>query len=182
MSKKGNFILVSIWIIISRFYDAYATYQFTPDLKLEANPLVSILGLNWTGLLIIYCTLCLLILYLFYISSFNKFNLLPSEKGYSFKEFFTYIYLGKKDSFLKLFYKLPNSKGRLIQYVGTLFPKMLSFIGIITTLMWLGINYYEPYYYFHKAIYIYSIIIIGSLIIIYKWHKKMYLNYTKSDS
>ena len=181
MNKKTKFLLISIWIITSRFYDSYSTYQFTPSLDKEANPLVSILGLGWLPLLTIISLLTLGIIYLYYLVTFKPFNIIPKEKGYSLKEFISFTHFGTKSNFNQIFYKIPKGKKRLIYYVGNLFPIMLSFAGIVSTLMWLGINYYEPYYNFHKAQYIYLLLIISCIFIIYNWYKKMYDNYLTSN-
>ncbi len=45
--KTLKFLVILLWILLSKSYDAYCTYLHTPDLSKEANPLVSVLGLNW---------------------------------------------------------------------------------------------------------------------------------------
>lgn len=181
MNKKTQFILVSCWILATRFYDAYSTYQFTPALDKEANPLVSVLGLGWTPLLAIISILTLIIIYAYYLVTFKSFDLTPKVRGYSLKEFISFTYFGTKENFVQIFYKIPKGRKRLLFYVGNLFPSMLSFAGLVSTLMWLGINYYEPYYNFHKAQYIYILLIISCLFIIYNWYKKMYNKYLESN-
>ena len=39
---------MTFWILLTRWFDAYSTYQYTPDLGKESNPLVSIFGFGWT--------------------------------------------------------------------------------------------------------------------------------------
>ena len=71
MSKTVKFTLVSLFILLTRSYDAYATYQFTPDLSKEANPLSSVLGLDWLPLLLIIGSLTIYCLYACYVSTFK---------------------------------------------------------------------------------------------------------------
>jgi hypothetical protein len=80
-----RFLLIFIWILFSKCYDVYCTFQHTPDLSKEANPLVSILGLNWFWLLIVIGSLTIYTCYTLYLISFNPIKLYPLEKGYSFK-------------------------------------------------------------------------------------------------
>jgi hypothetical protein len=77
MTKKTKFILTTLWIILSRSYDAYCTNQLTPDLSQEANPLVSVLGLTWTPLLIVLSILTIYSIYAYYIQVFKPMNLVP---------------------------------------------------------------------------------------------------------
>jgi hypothetical protein len=35
-----------------RFLDLYVTYRYTPDLKVEWNPLISLFGASWPGLIL----------------------------------------------------------------------------------------------------------------------------------
>jgi hypothetical protein len=53
MNKYVKYILTIGWILFSRSYDAYCSVLLTPDLKKEANPLVTVGGISsWTPLLI----------------------------------------------------------------------------------------------------------------------------------
>mgnify|MGYP000595252376 CR=1 FL=1 len=53
MNKKLKFTITTIWILLTRWFDAFSTYRHTPDLGKEANPLVSIFGFGWTPLLVV---------------------------------------------------------------------------------------------------------------------------------
>ncbi len=178
MKKIIKFTSITIWIIISRAYDVYATWQFTPDLSKEANPLVSIFGLNWGPLLFIIIGLLLYTFYALYINTFKIFDLLPAEKGLKFSEFMTYVYLGKKDSWLSILYKFPKDKRRLNYLMGYWLSRALVFAGIVSTIMWMLINYTDFYYpKFHKTAVLYSILVIGALIIWIDFYKKLYKKY-----
>jgi hypothetical protein len=177
MGKKTKFTLVTAWILLSRSYDAYCTNQLTPDLSKESNPLVSVLGMSWTPLLIIISLLSIYAIYTLYISVFKSKNLLPTEKGYSFSNVAAYTYLGQKDHWTAVFYKLPKDVSRFNHYMGHTLSRCLVFAGIVSTVMWLLINYTEFYKSIHSVQLIYSILIIGCTAIIYSWNKTMYRQY-----
>lgn len=177
MSKTVKFAVVTTWILFSRSYDAYCTSQLTPDLTKEANPLVSVLGMDWTPLLLTIGVLTLYAIYSYYVALFKPQSLLPTERGYSFSNIIAYTYLGKKDSWTAMFYKFPNNMGRLNQYMGHVLTRCLVFAGIVSTTMWLLINHSEYYKTIHSAILIYSILIVGVLAIIFHWNWSQYQQY-----
>lgn len=178
MNKTIKYTITVIWILFSRIYDAYCTHQFTPDLSTEANPLVSIFGLSWTPLLIILGLLTIYTLYTYYISVFKPINLLPTEKGYTFSNIVAYTYLGHKDNWISILYKLPKDFNRFNQYMGQLLTSCLVYAGILSTIMWLLINKTEYYYKeIHSSTLIYLILITGAIAIIYNWNKTKYKEY-----
>ena len=177
MSKTLKFTLITVWIVLSRAYDAYSTYQYTPDLSQEANPLVSLLGMEWGPLLLLLSLLMVYCIYAFFRRTFYPLSLEPREKGYSFSEFLAYTYLGRKGHWTGLFYRLPNSLSRFHQYMGQLLTPSLAFAGIVSTLMWLLLNYTTTYPQYHRAWIIYGILIIGSLLITLRWNWRAYRAY-----
>ena len=179
--KTIRFAIVTIWIIFSRSYDAYCTYLLTPDLSKEANPLVSVLGLTWTPLLIVIGSLCLYVIYAYYISVFKPINLLPSQKGMNFREVSTYVYLGKVDSWLSMFYKYPKKLSRLNHVIGHALTICLVYLGVVSTIMWLLINHTKYYQNFHSVKLIYTIIVVGCFGLIFGWFKVMYRKYLMQE-
>ena len=175
--KKIKFTITISWIILTRMYDAYSTNQLTPDLSKESNPLVSVLGMTWAPLLIVLGLLTVYVVYAFYVSTFKPTPLFPSQNGYTFKEFVTFTYLGRTDSWMALVYKFPKDLNRLNNWMGIVLTKGLVFAGGVSTAMWLFINYTDFYKNMHSAQLVYSILIIGFLAIIYFWNKKMYATY-----
>jgi len=177
MNRKLKFIITTVWILLSRAYDVYATYQHTPDLSKEANPLVSVFGFNWTSLLAVVLFCSIYVIYTYYLTTFHPFNLEPKEKGYTLSHFIGYIYTGKKQSWISLFYKFPKDLKRLNHYSGQLFSRCLVFAGVVSTIMWLLINNTEFYKNIHSVTMIYLILIIGSVIICHRWFKRKYSVY-----
>ena len=182
MKKTTTFILTATWILFSRAYDAYCTHNLTPDLSKESNPLVSVLGMNWTPLLVTIGILTLYSIFCYFLVVFKPISLIPSKKGYSFSHFVAYLYLGKKESWPAIFYKFPKDIQRFNHYFGLMMSKFLVYAGIVSTVMWLLINYTEWYKNVHSAAVIYSILIIGCIIITYFWNKKIYKEYLNNSN
>lgn len=177
MNKRLKFTLVTLWILFSRSYDAYCTAQLTPDLSKEANPLVSVGGLGWTPLLLIIGALLAYTIYAYYVSVFRKVNLLPAERGFTFSELAGYLYFGEKRSWLAMFYRLPKSFARFNQYMGETLVPCVTYAGVVSTLMWLLINYVPAYKSFHSAPFIYSVLIAGCALLMLAWNRRMYAVY-----
>lgn len=174
MNKKIRFTAVSTFILGTRAYDAYSTALCTPDLSMEANPLVSQLGMGWTPLLITIGLLTLGTLYAYHRALFSSHSIEPSIKGLSFKEYATYTYLGYTDQWTAFLYKFPKSLKRFTHYMGHYFVPALSFAGIVSTLMWLGIKHTSFYPPIHSLTLVYSILVGGALLVS---GQKMYRNY-----
>ena len=49
--------------------------------------------------------------------------------------------------------------------------------GILTTLMWLGINHSEIYPQYHSTTAIYTLVVLGFMGLGYRWHLREYKNY-----
>lgn len=183
MDKKLKFALTTIWILFSRSYDAYCTSLLTPDLSKEANPLVSVVGISsWTTLLAILSILTIYVIYAYFVSVFRPMNLLPKEKGYSFNHFAGYLYLGAKDNWFAIFYKIPKTLERFNNYFGHLFTQCLVYAGIVSTSMWLLINYTDFYKPIHSAPLIYTILLGGCFVISYIWNRSLYKAYLLEDT
>lgn len=181
MSRQTKFTVTVVWILFTRSYDAYCTSKHTPDLSNEANPLVTVFGFGWTPLLFIIGALTLYALYAFYLATFKTKDLLPHEKGYSESHVAAYLYLGRKDTWPSIFYKFPTDFNRFNQYMGHVLTRCLVFVGFVSTIMWLLINHTEMYKEIHSPVLIYSVIIIGSMVVVYQWHRTQYRNYLSAS-
>lgn len=179
--KTILFILGNLWIIATRAYDAYSTYQYTPDLTREANPLVTVLGISsWTLLLSIIVFLVAYIIYAWYCSLFGSNLDLPSAKNLNFKDFVAYYYFGKPAKWYQLLYKLPSSLKRNHQMAGVILPPALMVAGLISTIMWFGINnQWEWYIQIHSVPLIWSLVVIGGIVPFLLYCHRRYYEYIK---
>ncbi len=178
MNKNLKFLVIVVWILLTRSYDAYCTFRHTPDLSKEANPLVTIVGIDsWSTLLMILGILTIYTIYTYYLSVFKNYSLLPSEKNYSFSNIIAYIYLGTKDSWTSIFYKFPKDINRFNHYMGHFMPGCLVYAGFVSTAMWILINNTDFYQSIHSPMLVYSILIIGTIYICYLKNKSFYYKY-----
>ncbi|MBK7230872.1 MAG: hypothetical protein IPH93_01010 [Saprospiraceae bacterium] len=182
MTNKIKFTITTAWIIFTRSYDAYCTNQFTPNLEKESNPIVTLLGMTWTPLLITIGLLTIYTIYVLYIGIFKPKNLLPTESGYTFSEITAFTYLGHKDHWTAIFYKIPKDINRFNHWMGQTLPQCLSFAGLVSTMMWLLIHHSDYYKSIHSATMIYIFLISGCIVIIYSWNKKIFKQYLSSNS
>ncbi|MCL2757019.1 MAG: hypothetical protein FWD43_02930, partial [Coriobacteriia bacterium] len=87
--------------------DGAFTYIGTPDLSMEANPLVAYFGFGWGALFIANVIgISFQIVFAYYAFIGYKSPLLP-YKG--FKEFFSMLYYKRPDKFKWSFYKFPKN-------------------------------------------------------------------------
>lgn len=181
MNQSIKFAVLTAWIIFSRAFDAFCTYQHTPDLRKEANPLVSVIGMNWSLLLAVVGGLTVYTIFVFFQRLFRPEDLMPSEKGMSFGDFSAWLYFGKKEHWSSMIYKIPGDWRRFNQWMGVTLPACMSFAGVVSTAMWLLINGSETYRKMHGSASIYAILIIGSLAMIVGWHLKMFKKYQYTE-
>lgn len=179
MDKKMRFLLLSAWIVFSRAFDAYCTFLHTPDLTKEANPLVSVLGFSWTPLLLVISVLTIYVIYVYYLYSFKEYDFFPKEKGYSFADFSTYVYFGKKQHWTSLFYKLPTDFKHFNYIMGATLSQCLAVAGVISTLMWILIRNTEFYMKIHSTTLIYTLIIVSCVGVMANWYWNLYKEYQK---
>lgn len=178
MKPFTRFVFVSLFIVLTRLYDAYCTYQYTPDLKHEANPLVTFLGLGWGGLFVVIGGLVVYIIHTYYVALFKTDDFLPREGSYTFGQFTAYLYFGRVEHWIAFLYKLPSSLKRFNQYMGMMMPSLLVFAGVVSTIMWLLINNIPNYMQnYHSATVIYIILVLGSTLITLYWNFKLWKTY-----
>lgn len=181
MDKKIRFTATALFILLTRSYDAYSTYRLTPDLSKEANPIVTLGGVSsWSTLLLIIGCLTAYALFAYYKAVFSPYNLLPNKGGMPFKQFVPFVYLGTSSHWSAIFYKFPKSWKRLNQFMGEVLTKALVYAGVVSTTMWLLIKYTSFYKSVHSPTLIYSVLILGTIIISYFWYRKKYTEYRQS--
>lgn len=89
-----SYIAAIIIIVILRSIDLYVTYQYTPDLINEWNPLVSFFGISWSTYILSQIMLVALIALLMFFY-FNRKPLKMVEKDLSYNGFVYAYFFGK---------------------------------------------------------------------------------------
>ena len=90
--KFFSIVLVYVLLIIA---DAYATYLYTPDLSMEANPLASLFGLGWTSQIIGDVFIVIFFSFFVYFPFvYYKREVIPCK---GFKEYVSKAFLSRPD-------------------------------------------------------------------------------------
>ena len=128
-----KFISLTILLILTRFADAQTTYLYTSNLTKEANPLVSIFGLHWTGLLFAEIIGLMILIYALWVYCFKTVQVPKLDKKISLKKFVSLFYFGDTNSFYKLFYKLPTNRNSLLYSIGYILTYSLIAVSVVIT-------------------------------------------------
>ncbi len=156
-----KFIWLTLFLILSRCADIITTYFSTSDLKAEFNPLVSILGSGWAGLIISQFFLLVVIIYTLWVYSFKVVDVPSFEKELELTRFMSLFYFRNTKSCFQVFYKLPTNKNSFIYslgYIGTYSLIYLSILISISTAALLMNNTYRNFYNSIKGwVWLYSI-------------------------
>ncbi|GIV30352.1 MAG: hypothetical protein KatS3mg028_1418 [Bacteroidia bacterium] len=115
------FILLTL-LILTRVLDGILTYKITPDLSRELNPLVSLFGMGWAGLITIALLILIPTVVLNYLSLYKPFDNFPDNDA-SFADF-------KKFYFSTDNPNLKNATGKIIiQTLGYIVPRVFIIWG-----------------------------------------------------
>lgn len=104
MNKLYVMCFVTLFLALM---DGALTFINTPDLKLEGNPLVSVLGLGWAALFVanlVFCTLYVVGGYFTLI----KYQT-PKYEVNNIKEFTSQLFYDRTDKFVWILYKMPKN-------------------------------------------------------------------------
>ncbi|HEY4216169.1 MAG TPA: hypothetical protein VGM67_03470 [Gemmatimonadaceae bacterium] len=86
-SRAGlRFLAITISIIAARAFDAWTTWVATPDLRLEQNPLESLLHVGWSGLLLLNAGVAALLVGAAWSAAFRS-PAIPLEPGLDLSSF-----------------------------------------------------------------------------------------------
>lgn len=177
--QKNKFYLLAILFLLGRVFDIVTTALFTPNLDREANPIVSVLGANWTIVILLQVLLGALILYGLYLYYHRTFEL-PTLKHLRFTEFISYMNFNTTKSFYKLFYSLPKNITYFIAHSGFVLTQTLIissfFVGTSTSFLLISEAYRK--FYNHGVVYfIYAGMIALVIFNSYSFYRKSYKAY-----
>lgn len=130
-SVRMFWILLLIYLLLM-ISDFVLTYIGTPDLALEANPLVSELGLNW-GALFVSNFIYLLVYIISVYYSFVKYES-PDIQCENFKEYCSMLWHNKPNQFL---FKLPKNQEALFACIGYAYGISFIIMRLLTVSEWI---------------------------------------------
>ncbi|MCK4408528.1 MAG: hypothetical protein KAW67_00490 [Candidatus Eisenbacteria sp.] len=135
MSKtRWEFAILTVLLLATRVWDAAATYAVTPDLARETNPIVSLFGQGWTGVLVAQAVLVSVVIVLSYYSLFRVKRVHPSQDGLGFRDFVALYYFGEEKNLTRLLYEFPADKRVLTGLLGYVLPRTLIVVGAFISL------------------------------------------------
>ncbi len=191
MASKNRKLLFTVLalMLFLRAGDIYITYKITPDLSQEWNPLVSIFGHSWQGLLSVQVVLFSVAAFCVYYSIYNN-AFTAYTKGLSYGKFVYFHFNGKIDppmQWLAKFFKLPqfDSESLSKHFAFICFVYFSTFMTVSLFAIFNNILVYmqvEPYLEFvHKYsnIYILSTFVLSIFInaqIYFYWGYRRYLS------
>ena len=121
--------VLTLLFLLSRAADAAATYVVTPDLRHETNPIVSVLGAGWTGLLAAQVVLSALVIGLAYWDLFRSRPPHPTQHGLGFPEFAQAYYFGRKSTLVDFLWRPPVGWRLNLKLAGYSAPRVLIVLG-----------------------------------------------------
>ncbi len=175
---RNEFIVLTLLIVVTRFFDLVSTYMLTPDLEYESNPFITSFDFKWQGFLVIQLLISTLVIWTNYYSLF-KFKIeYPKEKGLSFNDFQMYYMFGRGVKASKLSQKLLGVFKVNLAFVGYLLPRALivfsTFIVIIHTILFLNIRIPQNYLYVFYLCLLFCVVLFNKL-----YHRAHYKVYKK---
>ena len=137
MNNK-QYITAITYIILLRIIDLGLTFIYTPNLKYEWNPVVSIFNYSWVGMLItqilIVCLIIAVMSFYFYKKPLSD---LPNDL--SFNEYIYYYFHNEKKTKKRKWFKLTQQNiNRVLAYNGFILMTLsisISYLAIINNLM-----------------------------------------------
>ena len=123
---RREFITLASLLIMTRVLDGLITYAITPDLSRETNPLVSIFGLGWAGLIIVTAILLGAVIWLNYQSLSSPCDNFPPKPGVDWCTFQMNYFDVRGDS---LFARHPGRV--LISIGGYVLPRVIIIWSIL---------------------------------------------------
>jgi hypothetical protein len=171
-----RFIFLASLLILTRFADAQTTNLHTSDLKNEANPLASFLGLGWTGLIIIQVIGLIFLIYSLWVHSFRQVEIPSFDRNISTTKFISLFHFQDTKSFEKIFYKLPTNRNSLLSAIGFIMTFSLITISILVSISTTFLILSEKYRTFYSEYRIPLILYSFCFFIILFWSKHFYKN------
>jgi len=137
MNNK-QYVTAITYIILLRILDLGLTFIYTPNLKYEWNPVVSVFNYSWIGMLI---TQILIISFILVVMSFYFFKkpIINLPNDLSFKEYIYYYFHNEKRTKKRKYLKpTRQTLNRVLAYNGFILMTLaisISYLAIINNLM-----------------------------------------------
>ena len=137
MNKK-HYITAITYILLLRILDLGLTFIYTPDLRYEWNPVVSVFNYSWIGMLITQVLIICLILTVMSFYFFKK-PIINLPNDLSFKDYIYFYFHNEKKSKKRKYLKpTRQTLERVLAYNGFILMTLaisISYLAIINNIM-----------------------------------------------
>ena len=175
-----EFVVLVALMLITRFADLFVTFSFSPDLSLEANPVVGIMG--WSGFVGFSLTLVISVSICLYYDLFSRNTRYPEQGGLPFSDFAPIHWFGRKRHVLFFLLAFAKDWDLRIKFIGFAGSRLLVFIGIVASASWIGLVSSERFEALYNAVFPffpYGLIIVGAVFLLFGFLKKEFRIYSK---
>lgn len=132
-------VLVGLYLMLV-LADGLLTYINTPDLSMEANPLVAVLGLGWKSLFIVN------LLFFILFAAMAWFTFVKYQTIYAgcsrYTQYVSQIAFRRPDKFVWILYKFPKNWRINLAYIGYAFTYGMIAARIVIVLEWLAATFH----------------------------------------
>jgi hypothetical protein len=167
-----------------RFLDLYVTYRYTPDLKFEWNPLISLFGVSWTGLILTQIAIVAFVSLLMFFY-FNRAPATIAQNGLSFSNFIYVYFFGKLRPWPARIFTMPTNLRRHLVFNGFLFMMITPIISIFAivhnALLIAHAGFYIRFVAKYYSIYFPACFITAALFSLYLFFTIEYVRYQRTQ-
>jgi hypothetical protein len=179
------YISVIFTILILRFLDLFITFRYTPDLKGEWNPLVSLLGISWVGFLLIQLSIVIFVSFMMFFY-FKRKPVIVAQTGLSYYDFIYVYFFGKLRPWPQRMFSFPTNIGRHLVFNGFVFMCIAIVVSVFAiahnVLLILRNGVYEKFVANYYSIYFPSCFVIITIASVYAFFTIEYVSYTKTKN
>ncbi len=111
-SKRAEFIVLTVSLLVTRAIDGVLTYLITPDLSREQNPLVKFFGASWVGMLSIGLVVIIGMIICLYWSIYSNVDNFPTSPDLTLPKYKKFYFDTKNNPNLQT-----NQGLRILAYV-----------------------------------------------------------------
>lgn len=176
-----TYITTAGYIILLRLLDLGLTFFYTPELHYEWNPVVSVFGYSWIGMLVTQVLLISLIIFVmsFY---FYKEPLTNLPHDLTFKDYIYYYFHNKKRTSKKKWLDFNRrSLNRVLAYNGFILMTLsisVSYLAIINNILVIRqVRAYSIFIYNHSDIFFPVLLVILAISSFYLFFALEYRTY-----
>lgn len=182
MNNK-QYITAITYIFLLRILDLGLTFIYTPNLRYEWNPVVSVFNYSWMGLLI---TQVLIISFILAVMSFYFFKkpLINLPTDLSFKEYIYFYFHNEKRTKKRKFLKpTRQTLDRVLAYNGFILMTLaisISYLAIINNIMVIrGVGAYSNFIGQYGSVFYISVLVIMAILSFILFFTIEYRSYRK---